>query len=135
MRVKTINQWTVDIVTLRDLHRRGEPSSQTHSNSLGGPVVHPAVGSGDFGKVVQLKASIKLTDHENLYLLTKHFIPPQNFKFPAHFVSGRNRHFQQSWLDQNNGLVYSESEDVGYCKYCVLFARDGPTMELGVLDH
>ena len=20
----------------------------------------------------------------------------------------------------------------GYCKYCVLFARDGPTMELGV---
>ena len=33
----------------RDLHRRGEPSSQTHSNSLGEPVVHPAVGSGDFG--------------------------------------------------------------------------------------
>ena len=29
-------------------------------------------------------------------------------------------------------IVYSESEDRAYCKYCVLFARDGTTMELGV---
>ena len=117
-------------------HEGGEPSqSQSHSNSSGSsePVLHPAVSSGDFGKVVQLKADRKLTDHEKLILLTKHFIPPRNYKFPARFISGRNRHFQQSWLDQHNGLVYSESEDGGYCKYCTLFARDGPTMELGAL--
>ena len=117
-------------------HEGGEPSqSQSHSNSSGSsePVLHPAVSSGDFGKVVQLKADRKLTDHEKLILLTKHFIPPRNYKFPARFISGRNRHFQRSWLDQHNGLVYSESEDGGYCKYCTLFARDGPTMELGAL--
>ena len=34
---------------------------------------------------------------------------------------------------QYSGLVYSQSEDGGYCKYCVLFARGGSTMELGVL--
>lgn len=35
---------------------------------------------------------------------------------------------------QHNGLVYSESDDGGYCKYCVLFGKCGPTVkELGVL--
>ena len=29
--------------------------------------------------------------------------------------------------------MYSESDDGGYCKYCVLFARGGPGIELGVL--
>ena len=64
---------------------------------------------------MQLKASRKLTDH---HLLTEHFIP-------AHFVSGRNKHFQHSWLEQHNGLVYSESEDGGYCKYCVVLLGMG----------
>ena len=81
---------------------------------------HPAVSSGDFARVVQLKGIRKLTDHETFFLLSNHFIPTRNYKFPARFVSGRNRHFQQSWLDQHNGLVYSESENGGYCKYCVI---------------
>ena len=116
----------------------GEPSSSplSRSNSpvseSSEPVLHPAVSSGDSGKVVQLKASRELTDHEKLTLLTKHFVPPHNYKFPARSIGGHNRHFQQSWLDQHNWLAYSESEDGGYCKYCVLFARDGPIMELGV---
>ncbi len=66
-------------------------------------------------------------------LLTKHFVPPHSYKFPARFVSGRNRHFQYSWLEQHNGLVYSESHDGGFCKHCVLFARAVPGKELGVL--
>ena len=59
----------------------------------------PAVCSGDFGQVVLLKARRNLTDHEKFMLLTKHFVPPHSYKFPAHFVSGRNRHFQHSWLE------------------------------------
>ena len=112
-------------------HGGGE-TSQVHTCDNSSEL-HPAVSSGDFGKVVLLKADRNLTDHEKFTLLTKHFIPPRSYKFPARPVSGRNRHFQQNWLDQYDGLVYSESEDGGYCKYCVLFARDGPTMELGVL--
>ena len=96
-------------------------------------LLHPVVSLGDFGKVIQLKVERKLTDHEKLILLAKHFIPPCNYKFPARWVGGRNQHFQQSRLEQHNGLVYSKSEDGGYCKYCVLFASDGPRMTLGFL--
>ena len=65
--------------------------------------------------------------------LTKHFVPPHSYKFPARFVSDCNRHFQHSWLEQHNGLVYSESDDGGFCNYCVLFARADPRKELDVL--
>ena len=96
--------------------------------------VHLAVSSGDVGKVVQLKAHRKLTDHEKLALLKRHFVPTRSYKFPSRLFSGHRRHFQRNWLDQYNGLVYSESEDGGFCKFCVLFGKCGPTMkELGVL--
>ena len=31
--------------------------------------------------------------------------------------------FQRKWLDEYNGLVYSVSDDGGYCKFCVLFGN------------
>ena len=117
-------------------HPRGEPSHVQPSGSSScssESTLHPSVSSGDFGKVVELKAERKLTNHEKQILLANHFVPPRKYKFPARFVGGRIRHFQHSWLEQHNGLVYSESEDGGYCKHCVLFASDGPTMKLGVL--
>lgn len=83
--------------------------------------------------VVALKANRKLTDHEKFVLLTNHFVPHRNYKFPSRLVGGLHRHFQWIWLGKYNGHVYSESEDGGYCKFCVLFARSGPTLELGVL--
>ena len=44
-----------------------------------------------------------------------------------------HRHFQHRWLEKNPGLVYSESQSGGYCKYCVLFGKTEPTVkELGV---
>lgn len=88
--------------------------------------LHPAESLGDFGKVVQLKVQRELSDQEKLYLLKHHFVPSKGYSFPAHIFSHRQRqrqrHFQQSWLERYNGLVYSESEDGGYCKFCVLFA-------------
>ena len=43
--------------------------------------------------------------------------------------------FQSNWLSQFiNGLVYSESDNGGYCKYFVLLGKCGFTMkELGIL--
>ena len=93
----------------------------------------PISSSGDFGQVVQLKTVRKLYDHEKYTLLTTHFVPPRNYKFPTRNVGGRDRCFQYSWLEKHNGLVYSESQDGGYCKFCVLFARDGPKIKLGTL--
>ena len=37
--------------------------------------LHPAISSGDFGRVVKLKTERNLTDNEKYVLLKKHFIP------------------------------------------------------------
>ena len=38
--------------------------------------------------------------------------------------------FQSNWLSQFiNGLVYTESDNGGYCKYCVLLGKCGSTMK------
>eukprot|EP00731_Ephydatia_muelleri_P018054 Em0011g94a len=34
-------------------------------------------------------------------------------------MNGKSRSFQASWLERYNRLVYSESEDGGYCKFCI----------------
>ena len=96
--------------------------------------MHPAILSGDFGRVVGLKAQRKVTDSEKFFLLKHHFVPRKGYQFPSRTFSGRQRHFQSSWLDKYSGLVYSESEYGGYCKFCVLFATCEPSVrELGVL--
>ena len=96
--------------------------------------MHPAILSGDFGRVVGLKAQRKVTDSEKFFLLKHHVVPRKGNQFPSRTFSGRQRHFQSSWLDKYSGLVYSESEYGGYCKFCVLFATCEPSVrELGVL--
>ena len=88
----------------------------------------PAVLSGDFKRAVQLKQSRALSNSEKYYLLTNHFVPPHNYKFPSHDYGKQKRHFQFSWLSKFNGLVYSELDDGGYCKYCVLFGQPSPSV-------
>ena len=70
----------------------------SHSSSESSRCMQPlneeeAICSGDLGKVVVLKMSRKLTDHETFLLLANHFIPPQNYKFPPRLVGGLNRQF------------------------------------------
>ena len=36
--------------------------------------------------------------------------------FPSHIFQGNSRHFQYSWLGKYPGLLYSMSEDDGFCK-------------------
>ena len=90
--------------------------------------IDTAVSSGDFSDVVQLKKQRMLTDQEKYYLLDKHFRPSSSYKFPSIMYSGRNRSFQHNWLSQYNGLVYSEKEQGGYCKYCILFGQAAHSM-------
>ena len=95
--------------------------------------VQSAISCGDFGRVVQIKTQVNLTDHQKFFLLKKHFVPSSNHKFPTRMISNIPRHFQHSWLKSNPGLVYSESENGGYCKYCVLFGKCEPTVkQMGV---
>ena len=84
--------------------------------------INPVIQSSNFGQIVKLKAQISLTEDEKYYSMKHHFVPSKRYNFPAHGYDDRQRHFQGSWLDKYNGLVYSESDDGGYCKFCVLFA-------------
>ena len=67
-------------------------------------------------------------------MLKEHFVPAPDYVFPARIFQGIARHFQHSWLTKYPGLVYSASEDGGFCKYCVLFTScEASVKELGVL--
>ena len=95
---------------------------------------HPDVHSGDLGRVIHLKAHRDLTTNEKYFLLKHHFVPNKDYHFPTRVINDRQRHFQYSWQEKYAGLVYSKSEDGGYCKYCVLFGRcESSVKELGVL--
>ena len=96
--------------------------------------LHPAISSGDIGRVVKLKSERNLTDNEKYVLLKKLFIPAASYKFPCHSINGQKRSFQHSCLSRYNGLVYSESQDGGYCKFCVMFGKcECSVNEFGVL--
>ena len=85
--------------------------------------MHPAVSSGDLGKVALLMSQRALTDQDKYFLLTNHF---STYKFPLVSRGRQNHSFQHRWLSQYNGLVYSELDKGCYCKYCVLF-RQAPS--------
>lgn len=68
---------------------------------------------------------INKLDRGQIYkLLTGHFVPDKSYSFPKVFSAGCNRCFQMKWLEKYPWLVYSETLNGGFCKYCVLFAKD-----------
>ena len=85
--------------------------------------MHSDPVTNDFCLVVELKKERVLADHEKYYLLKNHFRPNSSYHFPSILYGSRHRSFQHSWLSQYNGLVYSETKQGGYCKYCVLFGQ------------
>lgn len=121
--------------TKDDNHSETDSEDETRhdgSQTITTTPMHSAVESGDLNKVLQLKQS--LTDQEKLFLLEHSFVPCPGYNFPTRIISGCKRHFQDNWLLKYNGLVYSESANGGFCKYCVLFGKCDPRVkELGVL--
>ena len=94
----------------------------------------PMIQSGDFGPVIQLMSERRQTKDEKYYLLKHHLFPSKGYNFPVHNFGDHNRRFQNIWLDEYSGLVYSTKDDGGYCKFCVLFTHcDASVQELGVL--
>ena len=79
------------------------------------------MASGDFSQVLELMKQRKLTDNEKYSLLCNHFIPSPTYNFPLIDHGKQNRSFQHSSLFRYQGLVYSETDKGGYCKYCILF--------------
>ena len=94
--------------------------------------MHPDVCSGDLGRVIKLKSERNLRDDEKFYLLKYHFVPAKGYKFPNCTFNAQKQQFQMGWLNKYNGLIYSQSQDGGYCLFCVLFGQCEPS-ELEVL--
>ena len=66
----------------------------------------------------------KRLSSEELYALLKEDnlkTVPDGYVFPK---NKKGRSFQKRWLELYKWLAYSESEDGGYCLFCVLFGRD-----------
>ena len=93
-------------------------------------VSYDVVGN-DVGELVDPN---KLQDDTKLSLLLGHFVPDSHFPFPPRQEkkSGRDtkRYFQLQWLEKYNWLVYSPSQNGGYCLPCALFSTDQSTGQL-----
>ena len=53
----------------------------------------------------------KLTDREKYMALTDPFVLPRHFKFPVRTEYGKERRCQESYLNEFDGVVYSQSLD------------------------
>ena len=60
--------------------------------------IHPAVMSGDMGRVVKLQQERQLTAHEKYHSPTKHFVPGQSYWYVFFSVSygKQQRSFQRT---------------------------------------
>ncbi|XP_044170439.1 zinc finger MYM-type protein 1-like [Acropora millepora] len=116
---------SIDAVTI-------EPSSNSsvsEAKSVGEEDSQKRSGSADYLNNADLSILLKnnsstqsLTDKEKYTLLTHHFKPGGRYVFPKTKLHNKMRSFQRSWQTAYPWLVYSESEDGGFCKYCMLFA-------------
>ena len=84
------------------------------------------LSANDVGLV---KVRTVLPSNVILDLLTKHVTLPSDPQQPgpAHRfeINGKvcQAFFQKQWLEEYHWLVWSPSQNGGYCKYCVLFAK------------
>ncbi|KAL5232997.1 hypothetical protein ACI65C_000407 [Semiaphis heraclei] len=104
------------------------------------PVAAPRTGQADFGcgsKDEKTQASpnndigfivdkVVLTDADKKLVLSNLWVPDNFYKFPLlEKNKKRGLWFQHKWLKEFNWLAYSNVKNGTFCKYCVLFARNG----------
>ena len=63
----------------------------------------------------------ELTDRKKYMALTDPFVPPRHFKIPVRTVYRKERCCQENYLNEFDGVVYSQSLDSLLWKYCILF--------------
>ena len=93
-------------------HRSHVGTSSESESGLGFDDITKLLGSG----LLNLSAS------EKMKLIEEHFVPIESFAFPKVQMNLHNRSFHHGWLKMYRWLVYSKSQDGGYCLPCVLFS-------------
>ena len=96
--------------------------------------------SHDIGEVASgTIQSTSLSAQEKASFLKNHFVPGKDYKFSTQILpkeGGKKQKmltFQHSWLEQHKWLVYSPSQQGGFCKFCVLFPPTTSQIKTGVL--
>ncbi|XP_060870536.1 uncharacterized protein LOC132944973 [Metopolophium dirhodum] len=79
--------------------------------------------ANDIGYFVEC---LSLTDADKKLVLTNLWVPDVEYKFPLLAKNEkRGLRFQHKWLKEFNWLAYSNVKNGTFCKYCVLFAKNG----------
>ena len=106
-----------------DPHPSSPPCDSDDEHGTPSPK-RPAVddASASLTDVAQVIGSRNVSASTRYSLLTNHFRPSVDYKFPKG-ASGRS--FQPQWLQSFPWLVYSKQADGGFCLPCVLFASVG----------
>lgn len=105
---------------------KGETSTSAVDDDL------PLDDVGALLRTMPLSSIRSLPPEKKYLILTKHFRPGANFKFPSRYLDGCNRSCQYKYLQENPWFVYSRVEDGLFCLPCVLFARKD---DLGQFVH
>lgn len=64
----------------------------------------------------------RLSDEEKFEALKSHRVLPSSFKLRTRLEYGKQRSFNQTWLNEYKWIKYSPDVDGVYCKYCALFS-------------
>lgn len=83
--------------------------------------VHVPKASNMYAYDIGLCIDKHLTDEEKLLYLKDTWNPTVGFAFPIYKYGNQNRQFQLAWLRRFQWLSYSQLENGGFCKFCVLF--------------
>jgi len=66
-----------------------------------------------------------VSDEIKFKLLTDHWSPDENYKFPITTNLKKNSKFQLGWIKRFPWVVYSRIGEQGaVCKYCAIFGRE-----------
>ena len=80
----------------------------------------------DIGKLPG-SGPLNLSASEKMKLIEEHFVPSESFAFPKAQMNLHNRSFHHGWLKTYRWLVYSKSQNGGYCLPYVLFSPGSQT--------
>ena len=103
--------------------------SSLSTNHCSSSDIHLSVNDDDIGLYVS--KALSSNDFSLLIrLLTKPWAPGSTYVFPKLEQNGKTRSVcQHSWLAKYPWLSYSKIHQGVYCRYCVLFSRQGDSRQ------
>lgn len=107
-----------------EFESHSEMCSDTVTEELSSSPQH-ARTSSDIGLLVQETKCINISRDVRYEMLITNLKPDSSYVFPVRLHGSKRLKFQNKWLDRWGWLTYSKAQDGAYCRYCVLFCKQG----------